>query len=139
MENQKNGAVKLKVDLDPKTRHDAGLNIFSGVERRAQSLSRWAYDLKIGRYMKPGENLDVVKKFRSLLVIQTHQPANAGRNVVAELEIIIADAEFIVLAPRDDSPAAKTEAIELLESARPWIRYSSAKKNPKPRVGLCSS
>src|SRR5262245_57680080 len=81
--------------------------------------------------MKPGKDFNIIKKLRSLLMIQTHQPANAGRNVVAELEVIIADAEFIVLAPRDDSLAAKTEAIELLESARPWIRYSSAKKNPK--------
>ena len=64
-------------------------------------------------------------------MIQTHQPANAGRNVVTEFEIVIADTKLIPLTPRDDSLAVKTEAIELLESARPWIRYSSAKKNPK--------
>src|SRR6266478_9128504 len=81
--------------------------------------------------MKPGENFNVVKKFRSLLVIQTEQPTKAGRNVVAELEVIIANAKLIFLTPRDDSLAAKTEAIELLKRARPRIRYPSAKKDPK--------
>src|SRR5262249_38616759 len=131
MENDKKGSVKLKVHLHPKPRYNAGLDVFPRVERCAQSFSRWADDLKIGSHVEPGEDLEVVKQFRSLLMIQTHQPVNAGRNVVAELEVIIANAEFIVLAPRDDSLAAKTEAIELLERARPWIRYSSAKKNPK--------
>ena len=64
-------------------------------------------------------------------MIQTHQLAKAGRNVAAEFEVIVADAKLIFLTSRDDSPAAETETIKLLERARPWIRYASAKKDPK--------
>jgi hypothetical protein len=45
---------ELKIDLDPKARDDAGLNIFPGIEQRAQSFSRWTDDLKIRCDMKPG-------------------------------------------------------------------------------------
>jgi hypothetical protein len=62
--------TKLEIDFDAKARHDAGLDIFQG--KGAQSFSRWADDLKIGSHMKPGENFEVVKELRSLLVIQTH-------------------------------------------------------------------
>ena len=81
--------------------------------------------------MKPGENLEVVKQFRSLLVIQTHQAANAGRNIATKFEVIVADTKLILFTPRDDSFAAKTETVKLLERACPWIRYPSAKKDPK--------
>src|SRR5262249_34691206 len=104
---------------------------FAGIERRAQSFSRWAYDLKVRSHMKPGKNLNVVKDLRSLLVIQTHQLAKAGRNVAAEFETIVADTKLIVLTPRDDPLAAKTETRELLKRARPWTRYACAKKDPK--------
>ena len=53
--------AKLKVDLDPKPRHDAGLDIFPGIKQRAKSFSRWTYDLKIRTYVEPGEYLEVVK------------------------------------------------------------------------------
>src|SRR5262245_54409047 len=52
---------EFKVDLDPKARHDASLDIFPGLERRPQSFSRWTDNLKIRRYVDPGEDLDVVK------------------------------------------------------------------------------
>jgi hypothetical protein len=53
--------TQLEFDLDPKSRHDAGLNIFPGIAWRAQSFSRWTDDLKIGSHMKPGKDLKVVK------------------------------------------------------------------------------
>jgi len=69
--------------------------------------------------VEPGKDLHVVKKFHSLLVIQAQSPAEVFRNVAAEFEIIIADAKLIFLSRRNDSLAAKTEAIELLKRARP--------------------
>ena len=94
-------------------------------------FSRWADDLKIRCEMKPGENFNVVKQLRSLLVIETQSSPKAFSNVAAEFEVIIADAKSILVARGDDSLAAKTEAIELLKRARPRIRYSSTKKDPK--------
>src|SRR4030095_900673 len=101
------------------------------IEQRTQSFSRWTDDLKIRCDMKPGENFNVVKQFRSLLAIQAQSPAEALRNVAAKFEIIVADAKLIFVARGNDSLAAKTKTIELLKRARPRIRYSSAKKDPK--------
>src|SRR4029077_597255 len=125
------GCTKLKIDLDAKARHDAGLDVRPGSEQCAEGFSRWTDDLKIRSHMKPGENFNVVKQLRSLLVIETQSSPKAFRNVAAEFEVIIADAKLIFLTRRNDSLAAKTEAIELLKRARLRIRYPGSEKDPK--------
>ena len=68
--------------------------------------------------MQPGKELDIVKKLAALLVIQAQPASQRVDDVIAELKVVLADAEMIPIARGNDSFAAETDTVKLMKGIR---------------------